>query len=136
MGRKSSVVYNINYYFIWCPKYRKPILEEAGIKEFLEDQIHTIAATKECKVLALEVIPDQIHLFISTTPFESPTGLVKVLKGVTAFRLFKFPELRNKYWKGKLWSPSYHVGTAEKISAETIQRYRGAERHLTQFIHP
>jgi putative transposase len=124
MGRKSSAVYNVNYHFIWCPKYRKPILEEAGIKEFLEDQIHTIAATKECEVLALEVMPDHVHLFISTTPFESPTGIVKVLKGVTALRLFKkFPELRNKYWKGKLWSPSYYVGTAGHVSAETIQKY-------------
>ncbi len=52
------MVYNVNYHFIWCPKYRKPILEEAGVKEFLEDQIHTIAATKECEVLALEVMPD------------------------------------------------------------------------------
>jgi len=39
----------VNYHFIWCPKYRKPILEEVGIKEFLEDQIYTIAATKECE---------------------------------------------------------------------------------------
>ena len=99
-------------------------MEEAGIKEFLEDQIYTIAATKECEVLALEVMPDHIHLFISTTPFESPTGIVKVLKGVTTLRLFKkFPELRNKYWKGKLWSPSYYVGTAGHVSAETIQKY-------------
>ena len=64
-------------------------MEEAGIKEFLEDQIYTIAATKECEVLALEVMPDYIHLFISTTPFESPTGIVKVFKGVTVVRLFK-----------------------------------------------
>ncbi len=68
MGRKSSAVYNINYHFIWCPKYRKPILEEAGIKEFLEDQIRIIVATKECEVLALEVMPGHIHLFVSTTP--------------------------------------------------------------------
>ena len=113
MGCKSSAVYNVNYHFIWCPKYRKLILEETGFKEFLEDQIHTLAATIECEVLALEVMPDHIHLFISTTPFESQGGIVKVLKGVTVLRLFKkFPELRNKYWKGKLWSPSYYVGTA------------------------
>jgi len=104
-------------------------LEEAGIKEFLEDQIYTIAATKEWEVLALKVMPDHIHLFISTTPFESPTGIVKVLKGVTALRLFKkFPELRNKYWKGKLWSPSYYVGTAGHVSAETIQKYIEEQR--------
>ena len=129
MGRKSSAVYNVNYHFVWCPKYRKPVLEERGVKEFLEDQVHTIAATKDCEVLALEVMSDHIHLFLSTTPFDSPTGLVKVFKGVTALRLFKkFPELRNKYWKGKLWSPSYYVGTAGHVSAETIQKYIEEQR--------
>ena len=124
MGRKSSAVYNINYHLVWCPKYRKPILEKQEVKEFLEDQVHTIAETKDYRVLALEIQPDHIHLFVSTPPFDSPTEIVKVFKGVTALRLFKkFPELRNMYWKGKLWSPSYYVGTAGHVSSETIQKY-------------
>ena len=81
-------------------------------------------------------MPDHIHLFISTTPFESPTGIVKVFKGVTALRLFKkFPELRDKYWKGKLWSPSYYVGTTGHVSAETIKRYIEEQRGPDS-IHP
>ena len=83
-----------------------------------------IADTKGYEVLTLEVMPDHVHLFVSATPFDSPTGIVKVFKGVTALRLFKkFSELRNKYWKGKLWSTSYYVRTAEYVSAETIQKY-------------
>ena len=124
MGRTSSATYNINYHLVWCPKYRKPILEKPEVKQFLEEQIHTIAATKDFEVLALEVMPDHLHLFISVPPFDSPTEIVKVFKGVTALRLFKkFPELRNEYWKGKLWSPSYYVGTAGHVSAETIRKY-------------
>jgi putative transposase len=124
VGRKSSAVHEINNHLVWCPRYRKPILEEPRVKEFLEDQIATIADTKGYEVLALEVMPDHVHLFVSATPFDSPTGIVKVFKGVTALRLFKkFPELRGKYWKGKLWSPSYYMGTAGHVSAETIQKY-------------
>jgi putative transposase len=129
MGRKSSAVYNINYHLVWCPKYRKPILGKAEVKEFLEDQIHTIAETKGYKVITLEVMPDHLHLFISASPFDSPTSIVKVFKGVTALRLFKkFPELKKEYWKGKLWSPSYYVGTAGHVSAETIQKYIEEQR--------
>ncbi len=73
-------MYDVNGHLVWCPRYRKPILEEAEVKWFLEDQIYTIAATRECEVLALEVMPDHIPLFISTTPVESPTGIVKGLK--------------------------------------------------------
>ncbi len=124
MGKTSSCVYNINYHFVWCPKYRKPILEELKVKTFLEDQMHTIADTKGYQILELQIMPDHIHLFISAPPFDAPTDIVKVFKGVTALRLFKkYPELKEQFWKGKLWSPSYYVGTAGMVSAETIRAY-------------
>jgi len=124
MGRTSSAVYEINYPIVWCPKYRKPVLV-GEVKEFLEDQIKTIAEAKGWEVIELEVMPDHIHLFISAPPFEAPTNIVKILKGVTAKRLFeKFPELRKKeFWGGHIWSPSYYVGTAGHVSAETIKKY-------------
>jgi len=54
----------------------------------------------------------------------SPTKIVKTFKGITANKAFKrFPKLRKIMWKGKLWSPSYHVGTAGHVSAQTIERY-------------
>jgi len=123
MKKTSSSVYNINYHIIWCPKYRKPILV-GKIKTFLEDQIQTIAATKNWEILELQVQPDHIHLFISAPPTESPVGIVKILKGVTGLRLFKkYPELKQEYWKGHIWSPSYYVGTSGHVSAEMIRNY-------------
>jgi len=123
MGRTSSAVYNINYHIVWCPKYRKPILK-GDVKEFVEEQLKTIAETKGWKIEELEVMPDHIHLFISAPPFESPTAIVKVVKGVTARRIFdKFPHLRKVFRRGSIWSPSYYVGTAGHVSAETIKKY-------------
>jgi len=123
MGRKSSAVYEVNYHFVWCPKYRKPVLE-GEIKSYIQDMIETIAETKGWKVIEVEIMPDHIHLFLSASPFESPTDIIKVLKGVTAKRIFRrFPELKKEFWKSGLWSPSYYVGTAGHVSAETIKRY-------------
>jgi len=123
MGRTSSAVYNINYHIVWCPKYRKPILK-GDVKEFVEEQLKTIAETKGWKIEELEVMPDHIHLFISAPPFESPTAIVKVVKGVTARRIFdRFPHLRKVFRRGSVWSPSYYVGTAGHVSAETIKKY-------------
>ena len=123
MGKTSSAVYNINYHIIWCPKYRKAILKKE-IKAFIEEQMHTISEAKGYTVLELEVMPDHIHLFISAPPFEAPTNIVKILKGVSSLRLFKrHPELKSEYWNGHIWSPSYYVGTAGNVSAETIRNY-------------
>lgn len=58
------------------------------LKEFLDDLIRTIADSKEWEILELEVMPEHIHLFISAPPFISPTDIVKIMKGVTAKRVF------------------------------------------------
>jgi putative transposase len=123
VGKKSSAVYNINYHIVWCSKFRKPIL--AGkVKEFVEEQLETIAQTKGYKILEARVKPDHIHLFVEADPFDSPTNIVKVFKGVTGLMMSrKFPEFESKLWRGVMWSPSYYVGTAGHVSAETIESY-------------
>ena len=108
---------------VWCPKFRKPILVDK-VKEFVEEQLETIAQTKGYKILEARVMPDHIHLFIEADPFDSPTNIVKIFKGVTGLRMSrKFPDIESKLWRGVMWSPSYYVGTAGHVSAETIERY-------------
>jgi putative transposase len=56
---------------------------------------------------------------------------VKILKGTTARLLFlDFPAIHQKLWNGALWSPSYYVGTAGHVSAQTIQRYIERTEHI------
>lgn len=101
------------------------------IKDFLEEQLETIAETKGYKILEKRVMPDHVHLFLEANPFDSPMNIVKVFKGVSSLRVSKrFPELREQMWRGVLWSPSYYVGTAGHVSSEVIERYiKEQERH-------
>jgi putative transposase len=100
VGKKSSAVYNVNYHIVWCSKFRKPILVR-NVKEFVEEQLETIAQTKGYKILEAKVMPDHIHLFIEADPFDSPTNIVKIFKGVTGLRMSrKFPDLESKLWRG------------------------------------
>lgn len=123
MGRTSAAVYNINYHFVFCPKYRKPILV-GKIEMFLKDCLETIVCAKGWELIELEVMPDHVHIFISAQPEFSPVMIIKVLKGVTSLRLFKkHPELKDELWGGHLWAPSYYIGTAGNMSAETIRKY-------------
>jgi len=123
VGKKSSAVYNINYHIVWCPKFRIPILV-GKVKEFVEEQLETIAQTKGYKILEARVMLGHIHLFIKADPFNSPTNMLKIFKGVTGLRMSrKFPEIDSKLWRGVMWSPSYYVGTAGNVSADTIERY-------------
>ena len=35
----------------------------------------------------------------------------------------KYPEIRQKLWKGQLWNHSYYVETIGSVSEENIRRY-------------
>ena len=117
--------YVINYHLVWIPRYRKKVLVgpvEVRLKELLAE----IATQYEFEILAVEVMPDHVHLFVSAPPKFSPAEIVRLFKGITSRRLKKeFESLRHPYWgkNATLWAEGYYVGTAGYVSAETIQRY-------------
>jgi putative transposase len=76
------------------------------------------------EILAVDVQPDHIHLFVSFPPAMSIADAVKLLKGISARQLrLIFPELRKRTRSDRLWAPSYYVGTAGHVSAGTIKKY-------------
>ncbi|BCO09338.1 hypothetical protein GF1_17140 [Desulfolithobacter dissulfuricans] len=82
-------------------------------------------------VISREIQPDHIHLFLSIPPAVAAANAVKILKGTTARKLFaRFPALKKRLRGGHVWSPSYYVGTAGNVSAETIQRYIERTEHI------
>ena len=125
-----NCVYQTAYHVVWCPKYRKSILI-GSIADETKYLIEGICLERNWPVLALEVQPDHIHLFVSLPPSTSVADAVKILKGSTARKLFvKFPELKKQLCGGHLWSPSYYVGTTGNVSSETIQKYIERTEHI------
>jgi len=56
------------------------------------------------RVESLEVVSDHVHVLVSATPQHTIPNMVKMLKGISARKLFlKFPELK-KLWGGHLWN--------------------------------
>jgi len=109
--------YNINYHLVWIPKYRHPVLT-GEVATHLSDILHTIAEKKDVEILSLEIMPDHIHLFVSSPPQNAPSLLVNWFKGISA-RMF------NYWYTGThlKWTNSYYVGTAGTVTAETIKKY-------------
>ena len=125
-----NCVYKIAYHVIWCPKYCKQVLT-GEIAEAVRGSITSICEERRWVILALEVRPDHIHLFVTIPPSLAVADAVKVLKGTTARRLFAtFPELKKQLYGGHLWSPSYCVETAGDVSAETIRHYIERTEHI------
>ena len=120
-------VYLINYHLVWCPKRRKPVLME-GVKMRLEQILREVAKEKGVEILALEVQPDHLHLFISAYPQLPVHKLVKALKGRSSHHLRReFPHLLKL---PSLWTNSYFVSTAGNVSNKTIQKYIETQSRL------
>lgn len=118
-----TAVYNVNYHFVWCVKYRRQVLV-GKIDERLKTLLYEIAEEKGFMIKSLEVMPDHVHIFASAHPKYAPGYLYKMLKGISGRRLFlEFPELKSKLWKGHLWNPATYTETVGHVSETTILRY-------------
>ena len=116
-------VYNVNYHFVWSVKYRRKVLT-GDVAETLSNLHVSIAQNKGFTLNTQEIMSDHVHLFISAHPKFAPSTIVKIMKGITAKKLFEqHPALRKQLWDGHLWNPSYYVGTCGDTTKEVIQKY-------------
>ncbi|MFG1973825.1 IS200/IS605 family transposase [Nonomuraea fuscirosea] len=120
-GRTSpGAAYDLGYHVVWCPKYRRPVLG-GRVQTRLEELIHAKADEHGWEIVALETMPDLVHLFVKPHPENSPSYVAGQFKGFTSRHLrAEFPHLRSQL--PTLWSRSYFVATVGAVSAETVQR--------------
>src|SRR5215210_5856473 len=100
----GNVVYSAKYHIVWCPKYRRKVLTGA-IDARLQEIIRDLCQEMRVEVIALEVLPDHVHLLAEVDPQFGVHRLVKRLKGVSS-RLLRqeFPYLRSSL--PTLWTNS------------------------------
>lgn len=118
--RNAHSVTLLNYHFVWCPKRRKPILK-GEIKHRAQQIIFDLCVENEWRLIALEIMPDHIHLFLEAKPSYAPSVIAKRIKGRLSHHLRKeFPELLKL---PTLWTPSYFCATTGNASTETVKKY-------------
>ena len=118
--KSHGSVYNLNYHLVWVVKRRKPFLV-GNIAEDLKTLIRDRATNMGVTIESFEVMPDHVHLFVSSPPKLSPHQLVKRFKGAAS------KKLRNKYPQllriPALWSGSYYVGSVGFMSESVVRNY-------------
>ncbi len=116
-------VYSLQYHIIWCTKYRRGVLA-GGADEDCKKLLLDLAAEYGFRILAMEVLPDHVHVLIDAKPQFFISDMVKIMKGSLARHLFLLhPEMKAKLWGGHLWNPSYCVVTVSDRSREQVERY-------------
>ncbi len=123
----NNVVYRCAYHVVWCPKYRRPVIEGA-VDERLKQIIREVCAERECNLIELETMPDHVHLLVECDPQYGIHRLVKQIKGRSSRVLRQeFDSLRSRL--PTLWTNSYFVATVGGAPPGIIKQYMANRRN-------
>lgn len=118
--RTENSVSSINYHFIFVPKRRKAVLI-GDIASEMQTIVFDLVTEHGWKLIALELMPDHVHMFINAPTHESAADIARWVKGrASRYLREKFPSLKKL---PSLWSPSYFVATTGQVSTDTIRKY-------------
>ena len=121
----NHAAYQINYHFVFCPKYRRPVLS-GDVSDRLIEIIPLVVSKINGEIIELVVRPDHVHLFASFPPTIAPNQIMHRIKGESSHILrdeFRFLKSRLP----SLWTRSYYVGTSGAVSSKVIRKYIEAQ---------
>ena len=125
---KNHSKYLIMYHIIFVCKYRKKLLITLGdeIKNIIFDIQKKYS--DEFEIIEMEVDKDHIHILIETNPKTNLLKLIKNLKQITTYRIWRQNNnhlLLSKYfWLEKtFWSDGYFCCTIDNVSKSIIEKY-------------
>ena len=116
----QTTVSLIKYHFVFCPRYRRKALV-GEVETQLKEMLPGICQEIEVTILALEIMPDHVHIFLNALPSISPSDIMAKVKGVTSRRLRQ--EFKHLQHLPSLWTRSFFCSTAGNVYSETIQKY-------------
>jgi len=119
----SHSIYNLQFHYVACVKYRRKVLTEAVSVRLKEINL-SVAAEVGVTIIEQETDRDHIHILFSAKPQIQLSKFINSLKSVSARLLFReFPELKEKLWGGAFWSPSYFLASTGQVTLEVLKRY-------------
>lgn len=122
----SHCRFNLKYHLVWITKYRRSFLE-GKIAERLLEILSQIARDYDFHIIAMEVMPDHIHMLVEAPPKYAPAKIVQIFKGISSRRMRQeFLNIIKRYiWKeGTLWAVGYYIGSVgDGVTTELVKEY-------------
>ncbi len=122
------------YHVVLVPYKRFKMFGRVDIRMQLSRILFAIAKRHNFQLKALEIMEDNVHLFIDTRPSQCIAKVMQYLKGGSSFELRKiFPEL-DAYHRCRLWSRGKFYRPIGEVNEETIKHYieDSQSRHFSE----
>lgn len=119
----SHSVYNLQFHYVACVKYRRKVLTE-NVSVRLKEINLSVDTEVGVTIIEQETDRDHIHILFSAKPQIQLSKFINSLKSVSARLLFReFPDLKEKLWGGAFWSPSYFLASTGQVTLDVLKRY-------------
>lgn len=121
-------VFALHVHLVFVTKYRRDVLSEPAIRD-LAAIFSKVCTDFNAQLVECNGEDDHVHLLVEYPPQISLSKLVNSLKGVSSRRLRQDrPEVRGRYFKGVLWSPSYFAASCGGAPISIIRQYVERQR--------
>jgi putative transposase len=112
------------------------VLTNEKVKQDLKKIFEYITKWKRWEIIELNIQDDHIHLVLLTTPKESVSYVMQILKGKSsAWMKKKIKRVSGLYEKQSLWARGYFVSTIG-LDEHLIRRYVRHQSHHAQVDQP
>lgn len=117
-------------------KYRKALLF-LNVQQVILDTLKNYKQRYDTDISEIGFDQDHLHILCQFLPKYSGGKVIKLIKSMTAQKIFKnLPEVKKELWGGEFWTDGYYIATiSNKGNKETIAKYirnQGREKDIRQ----
>lgn len=121
--RGRHCVFKMHVHLVFMAKYRRKVFDDDAVQR-LRAIFGNVCTDFEAHLIEMDGEDDHVHLLVEYPPKVAVSALVNSLKGVSSRLLRKDrPDMRDRYWKGVLWSPSYFASSCGDAPISIIRQY-------------
>lgn len=116
-------VFKMHVHLVFVAKYRRKVFDGDAIDR-LRRMFAKVCTDFEASLVEMDGESDHVHLLVEYPPKVSVSALVNSLKGASSRRLrSERPDIKERYWKNMLWSPSYFAASCGGAPIGIVRQY-------------
>jgi putative transposase len=116
-------IFKMHVHLVFVAKYRRKVFDGDAIDR-MRRMFGKVCEDMEASLVEMDGEDNHVHLLVEYPPKLAVSVLVNSLKGVSSRLLRKErPDLKKRYWKNVLWSPSYFASSCGGAPISIIKQY-------------
>jgi putative transposase len=121
-------IFRMQVHLVFVTRFRRRVFDREAL-EILRAVFSGVCHDFGATLMEMNGEHDHVHLAVEYPPKVPVSSLVNSLKGVSSRLLHRRrPAIRQRYWNGVLWSPSYLAASCDGATPVIVREYIAREQ--------